>query len=76
MPSAPLAKYSLIDNYMKCPFRSKNNYYHQDRIAMRLAARFGMTHEYKLARRHRLTPIEALEDWDMLYPEDYKLFEE
>ena len=35
-----------------------------------------VTHEYKTARRHRLTPIEALEDWDMLTQEDYKLFED
>ena len=56
-------------------FLTKNRYYHQDRIAMCLAARFGLTQEYKLGRRHRLTPIEALEEWDMLYPEDYKLFD-
>lgn len=54
----------------------KNKYFQQDRIALRIAARLGLTYEYKLARRHHLTPIEALEDWDMLYPEDYKLFEE
>ena len=61
---------------MKTPFRYRNPYYHQDRIALNIAARYGMTYEYKLARRHHLTPIEALEDWDMLKPEDYKLFEE
>ena len=61
---------------MRYPFHIKNRYFHEDRIAMRLAARFGLTYEYKLSRRHRLIPIEALEDWDMLYPEDYKLFEE
>ena len=55
--------------------RKKNNFYHQDRIAMRLAARFGMIFEYKMARRRQLTPIEALEDWDMMKPEDYKMFE-
>ena len=55
--------------------RKKNNFFHQDRIAMRLAARFGLISEYKLARRHSLTPIEALEDWDMMKPEDYKMFE-
>ena len=56
--------------------RNKKKYYHQDRIAMRLAARVGLTYEYKLSRRryHR-DPIEALEDWDLLYPEDYNLFE-
>ena len=61
---------------MRNPFHIKNRYFHEDRIAIRLAARFGLTYEYKLARRHRLSPIEALEDWDMLSPEDYKLFEE
>lgn len=53
-----------------------NKYYHQDRIAMRVADRHGMTYEYKMARRHRLTPIEALEDWDLLLPEDRELFNE
>ena len=67
---------SISDSAMRCPFHKKNRFYHEDRIAMRLAARFGLTYEYKLARRHRLSPIEALEDWDMLSPEDYKLFEE
>ena len=37
---------------------------------------YGMTHPYKLARRQRRTPIEALEEWDLIKPEDYKLFEE
>lgn len=60
---------------MRNPF-ARRRYFHQDRIAMSIADRYGLTHEYKTARRHRLTPIEALEDWDMLYPEDYKLFEE
>ena len=55
--------------------RSKNKFYHQDRIAMRIASRSGLTYEYKLARRHRLSPIEALEDWDMMKPEDYNLFQ-
>lgn len=56
-------------------FRSKDKFYHQDRIAMRIAARFGLISEYKMARRRQLTPIEALEDWDMMKPEDYKMFE-
>lgn len=57
-------------------FRRRNKYYHQDRIAMQIADRYGLTHEYKIARRHHLNPIEALEDWDMMKAEDYKLFEE
>ena len=67
---------SISDSAMRCPFHRKNRFYHEDRIAMRFAARFNMTYEYKLARRHNLDPIDALEDWDLLYPEDYKLFEE
>ena len=39
---------------------------------MRIADRYGMTYDYKVARRH-LTPIEALEDWDLLTDENYKL---
>jgi len=50
-------------------------YWHQDRIAMRLAARHGLTCEYKAARRHRLTPVEALEEWDLLRKEEYQLFD-
>ena len=51
-----------------------NKNYRQDRIAMRIAARRGKTYEYKMARRNRLNPIEALEDWDLIGPDDYKLF--
>ena len=51
-----------------------NKNYHQDRIAMRIAARRSMTCEYKRARKSGLNPIEALEDWDLISPDDYKLF--
>lgn len=54
-------------------FKRKGNF-HYDRIAMQIAAMHGMTYEYKMARRNRLTPLEALEDWDLLQPNDYKLF--
>jgi len=49
----------------------KNPYFHQDRQAMRIADRYGMTHAYKVSRRNNLSPIEALEDWDLIKPEDY-----
>ena len=45
--------------------RRKNPYFREDREAMRIADRYGLTEEYKTARRHRLTPQEALEDWDI-----------
>ena len=53
--------------------RRRNRHFHQDRIAMRIADRYGMTYDYKEARRHHLTPLEALEDWDLLTAENYKL---
>lgn len=43
---------------------------HQDRIAMRIADRYGMNYDYKETRRHHLTP---LEDWDLLTPENNRL---
>ena len=45
--------------------KRKNPYFSEDRQAMRIAARHGLTYEYKLARRNNLTPREALEDWDL-----------
>lgn len=56
-------------------FKRKENF-HYDRIAMRIAAKYGMTFEYKLARRNRLSPLEALENWDLLQPGEHKLFYE
>ena len=41
---------------------------------MRIADRHSMTYEYKMARRHRLTPLEALEDWDLILPEERDAF--
>ena len=46
----------------------------QDRLAMRIAARYGMTKEYKMARRKNLRPLQALEDWDLIDENDRKLF--
>jgi hypothetical protein len=43
----------------------KNPYFHQDRQAMRIADRYGMTHAYKVSRRNNLSPIEALAEWDI-----------
>ena len=64
----------LILNEETMKLFKRNKFFPQDRIAMRIAARHGMTYEYKLARRKRLDPIEALEDWDLMTPEDYALF--
>ena len=50
--------------------KHKNKYLAQDRIAMRIADRYGMTREYKMARRNGLTPLEALEDWDLIRLEE------
>ena len=42
-----------------------NKYFAEDLAAMRIAAEHNMTYDYKEARRHGLTPQEALEDWDL-----------
>lgn len=55
--------------------KKKNRYYREDRIAMRIAGGYGLTHEYKTARRHGLKPLDALADWDMLTPESLALLE-
>ena len=55
--------------------RRKNKYLHQDRMAMLIADRYDMVEDYKVARRKGYTPLEALEDWDLLCPEERYLFE-
>lgn len=47
----------------------------QDRIAREIAKRHNMLADYRAARREGLSPIEALEEWDLLTKEDYKMFE-
>lgn len=46
----------------------------QDRIAMQIAARHGMTQEYKTARRQNMRPLEALDDWVLVSEEERELF--
>ena len=73
IPSVPLgmAKASYLSETMK---KRKNKNLPQDQIAMRIADRYGMTREYKTARRNGLSPIEAMEDRDMVLSEERKLF--
>ena len=54
----------------------KNKYFTQDRIALRIAARSGMTQEYKMARMQNLRPLEELEDFDLVSEEERDLFYE
>ena len=42
-------------------------------LALRIADRYGLTFEYKVARRHGLSPVEALDEWDMLTDEACRL---
>lgn len=46
-------------------------YIAQYRITIHIAARYGMTYEYKTARHNGLDSLEALEDWDILTKEDW-----
>ena len=48
----------------------------QERIAREIAAKYGMLEDYFAARREGLSPIEALEEWDMLTTEDRQTLEE
>ncbi len=60
---------TILHAFYRLYTRSRN-YKEQDRIAMQIAARYGMTEDYKEARRHHLTPLEALEDWDLIRSEE------
>ena len=46
----------------------------QDRIALQIAAKYGLTKEYKMARRQNMRPLEALEEWDLVREEERELF--
>ena len=46
----------------------------QDRIALQIAAKYGLTKEYKMARRQNRRPLEALEEWNLVKEEERKLF--
>ena len=50
---------------------SRHPYFTQDRRAMRIADRYGLTYEYKKSRRCGDTPIEALEEWDLIAPGEF-----
>lgn len=55
-----------------CLFRRRK----QDRIARDIAASRNMLADYKAARRDGLSPIEALEEWDLLDEEAIKKLNE
>ena len=46
----------------------------QDRLALQIAAKYGLTKEYKMARRQNMRPLEALEEWDLVKEEERELF--
>lgn len=48
----------------------------QERLARQIAERHHLLADYRAARRAGLSPIEALEEWDLLTEEDYKMFKE
>ena len=52
-----------------CLFKKRRR---MDRIARQIAANHGLEADYHAARRARLSPIEALEDWDLLDEETLK----
>ncbi len=48
----------------------------QDRIAREIAKRHNMLADYRAARRNGLSPLEALEEWDLLEEEAVKKLNE
>ena len=46
----------------------------QDCLALQIAAKYGLTKEYKMARRQNMRPLEALEEWDLVKEEERELF--
>lgn len=46
-----------------------------ERLARQIAAQHGMLDDYRAARRSGLSPIQALEEWDLLSPEDRQMFD-
>ena len=53
-----------------CLFKKRRR---MDRIARQIAANHGLEADYHAARRARLSPIEALEDWDLLSKDNLNL---
>ena len=48
------------------------DYRKQDRVAAQIVARYNMSKAYRMAREFGLTPIEALEDNDLLTEQTYQ----
>lgn len=46
-----------------------------NKIAREIAEKRGMLKEYEIARGHGCSPIEALEEWDLITPDEYSLFD-
>lgn len=59
---------------MMNPLKKYRQRKEQDRIALGIAERHGMRQQYLEARKHGLSPLEALEDWDLIRPEERELF--
>lgn len=52
----------------------RSKYFAEDRRAMRMADEYGLVRDYKFTRRRGYTPLESLEEWDLIWPEDRKYF--
>lgn len=49
-------------------------YRKQDKKAREIATKYGMLADYRAARRQGLSPIDALEEFDLIKPEERVLF--
>ena len=49
------------------------DYRKQDRVAAEIAARYNLSKAYRMARRFGLSPVEALDENDLLTEENFHL---
>lgn len=63
------------NNLLQLLWRRVTRRRRHERLARQIAAQHGMLDDYRAARRSGLSPIQALEEWDLLRPEDRQMFD-
>lgn len=63
------------NNPLQLLWQRVTRYRRHERLARQIAAQHGMLDDYRAARRSGLSPIQALEEWDLLSHEDRQMFD-
>lgn len=61
-------------NFLHIPLRRLTAGKREERLARVIAERHGMLGDYLAARRNGLSPLEALEEWDLVTDEERRQF--